>query len=316
MKIVVLDGYTLNPGDLSWDSLKALGDVTIYDRTPKELIIERAKDAQVLLVNKTPLDQETLMQLPKCQYIGAFSTGYNTIDINQAKKQHIVVTNIPGYSTKTVAQHTFALLLECTSLVGRHAQLVKAGKWQTSTDFTFYEDVMEIAGKTLGIIGYGAIGKQVAIIGKAFGCELLIYDKGRTNQDGIGLKTDLATVLKQSDFISLHVPLNTQTQHLINKETLALTKDGLILINTARGALVDEEALLEALNSGKVKAAGLDVLAVEPPKANHPLIDHPKTIITPHMAWAAKAARLRCYTMAVDNLEGFIKGTIKNQVNQ
>lgn len=316
MKIVVLDGYTCNPNDLSWDMFEKLGELTVYDRTKPNEVLQRAKDADVLITNKTVLNKEIISQLTLVKYIGVIATGYNVVDVAAAKEKGIVVTNVPGYSTASVAQHVFSLLLEITARVGHHDQTVKSGRWSSSLDFCYWNyPLMELADKTFGVLGYGRIGKQTAVIAKAFGMNVIAYDRGRTNHDGIVEKVSLPQLFTQSDIISLHVPLSDDTREIINKNSLSMMKEGVILINTSRGPLINESDLAQALLSKKVKAAGLDVLTQEPPAADNPLIPLDNCLITPHIAWAPIEARERLLHIAADNLKKFQEGIEQNRVN-
>lgn len=316
MKIVVLDGYTCNPNDLSWDMFEKLGELTVYDRTKPNEVLQRAKDADVLITNKTVLNKEIISQLTLVKYIGVIATGYNVVDVAAAKEKGIVVTNVPGYSTASVAQHVFSLLLEITARVGHHDQTVKSGRWSSSVDFCYWDyPLMELANKTFGVLGYGRIGKQTAVIAKAFGMNVIAYDRGRTNHDGIVEKVSLPQLFTQSDIISLHVPLSDDTREIINKNSLSMMKEGVILINTSRGPLINESDLAQALLSKKVKAAGLDVLTQEPPAADNPLIPLDNCLITPHIAWAPIEARERLLHIAADNLKKFQEGIEQNRVN-
>lgn len=316
MKIVVLDGYTCNPNDLSWDMFEDLGELTVYDRTKPSEVLERTKDADVLLTNKTVLNKEMILQLVHVKYIGVLATGYNVVDVATAKEKGIIVTNVPGYSTDSVAQHVFSLLLEITTRVGHHDQTVKSGRWSDNADFCYWDyPLMELAHKTFGVLGYGRIGKQTAVIAKAFGMNVIAYDRGRTNHDGIVEKVSLAQLFARSDIISLHVPLSEDTREIINKNSLSMMKDGVILINTSRGPLINESDLAQALKSKKVKAAGLDVLTQEPPAADNPLIPLDNCLITPHIAWAPIEARERLLHIAAENLKKYQEGIEQNRVN-
>lgn len=314
MKIVVLDGYTLNPGDLSWEPLEKLGDLTVYDRTSnnledKDLIIERAKDAEIIFTNKTPINKEIICNLPKLKYIGVLATGYNIIDVEYAKGKGIVVTNTPNYGTEAVAQMTFALLLEMCNHVGEHTEAVFDGKWSESRDFCFWtKSLIELSGKTLGIIGYGSIGQNVGEIGKAFGMNILAtantpkYDL----EDEKMKYVELDELLSKSDVISLHCPLFESNEGMINKDSISKMKDGVMIVNTARGGLIVEEDLANALNQGKVAGAGLDVVSVEPIKEDNPLLKAKNCIITPHIAWASRESRQRLLNIAVNNFEMYL----------
>ncbi len=316
MKIVILDGYTCNPHDLSWGMFEKLGELTVYDRSKPSEVLQRVKDADVLLTNKTVLNKEIISQLTLVKYIGVLATGYNVVDVAAAKEKGIVVTNVPGYSTASVAQHVFSLLLEITARVGHHDQTVKSGRWSNSVDFCYWDyPLMELAHKTFGVLGYGRIGKQTAVIAKAFGMNVIAYDRGRTNHDGIVEKVSLAQLFTRSDIISLHVPLSDDTREIINKNSLSMMKEGVILINTSRGPLINESELAQALISKKVKAAGLDVLTQEPPTIDNPLIPLENCMITPHIAWAPIEARERLLHIAADNIKKFQEGIEQNRVN-
>jgi glycerate dehydrogenase len=316
MKIVILDAYTLNPGDLSWDNIRELGDLEIYDRTPSELIYERSKDADILFTNKTPLNEETLRRLPKVKYIGVMATGYNIVDIAAAKGCGITVTNVPDYATEAVAQHVFALLLELTTHVGHHNAEVQKGRWSSCADFTFWDyPLMELSGKTFGVLGYGRIGKATARIALAFGMRVIAYDRGRTGQDGFVNKVSLDELFAQSDILSLHVPLSSDTKEIVNADNIAKMKDGVILINTSRGPLIDEPALAMALKSKKVGAAALDVVSKEPIVADHVLLGIPNCIFTPHIAWAPFESRKRLMACVEDNVKAYLAGHTINRVN-
>lgn len=314
MKIVVLDGYTLNPGDLSWEELKDLGECTVHERTPADKLFKRAAGAQILLTNKVILDRELMEQLPDLEYIGVLATGYNVVDMEAARDKGVVVTNVPAYGTDSVAQHVFALLLELVSGVGRHDEAVRAGKWSRSPDFCFSEISMtELAGLTFGIVGYGAIGKAVAKVAEAFGMRVIVHTRTPGTKDGI-LYADLDTVLKESDIVSLHCPLSPDTENLVNSSRLILMKNTAILINTSRGPLVDEKALAGALNTGQIAGAALDVLSTEPPPDSNPLLTAPNCILTPHIAWATRAARKRLMDTVVGNVRAWISGQPINLV--
>ena len=322
MKIVVLDGYILNPGDLTWEGLESLGDTVVYDRTSYDskdidLIIERSKDAEAILINKTPITREILDDLPNLKYIGVLATGYNVVDIEAAKEKGIVVTNIPTYGTDAVAQMVFALLFELTNHVAEHNRAVKEGQWSTKPDWCFWnKPLMELSGKTIGIIGYGRIGQSVGQVARAFGMEVLANaNKPRRELENENMKyVELDELYKSSDIISLHCPLTEDTRGMINKDSITQMKDGVIIINTSRGPLIVEEDLSEALSTGKVKGAGLDVVNVEPIQLDNPLLKQDNCIITPHIAWAPKETRSRLMDIAVENLKGFIEGNPINIV--
>ena len=318
MEIVVLDGYTLNPGDLSWDGLRILGDMTVYDRTPREQIIERSREANIILTNKTVLDAEVLKSLSHLKYIGVLATGYNAVDTDAASQMGIIVTNIPSYGTYSVAQLTFALILELCHHVQRQSDLVVNGKWSRSMDFTFSDyPLIELASKTLGIIGFGNIGKKVSEIASAFGMKILAYDKIYPGQMGFENVTivSLQDLLSDSDIITLHCPLTDETAGLINIDTLRKMKRTAFLINTSRGQIIVEKDLAEALDAGIIAGAGLDVLSVEPPPFDNPLLKARNCIITPHIAWATHESRSRLMNIAVDNIKAFLAGSPVNIVN-
>jgi glycerate dehydrogenase len=316
MKIVVLDGYTLNPGDLSWAELRALGTCEVHDRTPPAQVLERAAGAQILLTNKTVLSAETIARLPNLRYLGVLATGYNVVDLAAAQQRGIPVTNIPDYGTPAVAQMTSALLLELTHHVAHHAQTVRAGRWSRSADFCYWDfPLTELAGSTLGLVGLGRIGQAVAQIGLAFGMNVRAHDCAPPAAPPAGVElVSLETLFRQSDVLSLHCPLTPQTKGLVNRERLAWLKPTALLINTARGPLVDEAALAEALNSGRLAGAGLDVLSVEPPPPDNPLLTARNCLITPHIAWATCAARNRLMSVAVANIRAFLEGRPQNVV--
>ncbi|ULL14873.1 D-2-hydroxyacid dehydrogenase [Paenibacillus sp. H1-7] len=319
MKIVVLDGYTLNPGDLTWDELIKLGDVTVFDRSPHDKILERSQGAQVLLTNKTPLSATTLQQLPDLQYIGVLATGYDVIDVNAAASQHIVVANIPYYGTDSVAQFVFALLFELCHQVGLHAKSVQQGAWTASPDWCYWKtQLVELSGKTMGIIGSGRIGMQAARIANTLGMKVIALNRrGETDREvpfnGFQWVSKDA-LFRNSDVISLHCPLTKETEGIINKSHLELMKSNAFLINTARGKLVIESDLAHSLNERTIAGAALDVLSSEPPAPNNPLLHAPNCIITPHIAWATREARGRLLQTAVDNVRSFLEGNPQNIV--
>jgi len=314
MKIVVLDGYTLNPGDLSWDALNRLGECVVHDRTAPDQLVERVTGARVLLTNKVVLDRGTMELLSDLAYIGVQATGYNVVDLEAARDRGIVVTNVPAYGTDSVAQHVFALLLELVSGVGRHDEAVRAGKWSRSPDFSFNEVSMtELAGLTMGVVGHGAIGKAVTRIAEAFNMKVIVHT--RTRERGSPIKyVDLETLFSESDIVSLHCHLTPETKGLVNGERLQLMKATSFLINTSRGPVVDEQALAEALHTGQIAGAGLDVLTVEPPPEGNPLFRTRNCIITPHIAWATRAARKRLMDTAVGNVRAWMEGRPVNVV--
>ncbi len=320
MKIVVLDGYTENPGDLSWEELEKLGDVTVYDRssrTDEDEAIARIGEAEIVITNKTPITKKILDACPSIRYIGLLSTGYNIADYVYAREKGIPVTNVPGYGTDTVAQYTFALLLEICHHVAHHSEAVYAGRWEKCEDFCFWDfSQIELAGKTMGIIGFGRIGQKVGTIAKAFGMKVLAYSPHEYKSGrAIGTYVSLDTLLAESDIISLHCPLFPETEGLINRETIDKMKDGAILLNTGRGQLVVEQDLADALNSGKLAAAAMDVVSTEPIEGDNPLLGAKNCIITPHIAWAAKEARQRIMDCVVSNLKAYLKGEPENVVN-
>ena len=317
MKIAVLDGFCLNPGDLQWVAIEALGETVVYDRTSRDEVIERAKDADVVLTNKTIIKKETMQQLPKLKYIGVLATGYNVVDIEAAREQGIVVTNIPAYSTDSVVQNVFAHILNIANQVAHHSVAVKAGRWTSSRDFSFWDmSLMELSGKTMGLVGLGNIGMATAKVAHAFGMKVIaMTSKTKEELPDFITSVDKEVLMSTSDIISLHCPLNDETRNIINKQSLELMKPTAILINTGRGPLIDEQALADALNSGQLFAAGLDVLSSEPPKADNPLLDARNCYITPHIAWATFEARQRLMKIATDNLQAFAQGKLVNVVN-
>ena len=317
MKIVILDGYALNPGDLSWECLKRFGDVTVYDRTPAELIIPRIGDAEIILLNKTPITDKTLAACPSVKLICVLATGYNVVDCDAAKKRGIPVCNVPAYGTAAVAQFTFSLLLELCNAVGHHSDSVHKGDWCRSIDFCYWQTPqMELAGKTMGIIGFGRIGRAVGIIAKAFGMRVIAYNRSRcTEGEAIGEYVDLDTLFRQSDIISLHCPMTPQTEGIINASSIAKMKDGAILLNTARGQLVIEEDLAAALAAGKLRGAAVDVVTKEPMEATNPLLNAPNCIITPHMAWSPVESRQRIMDCTVNSIQAYMDGNPVNTVN-
>ena len=320
MKIVNLDSYALNPGDLDWSPLKELGDCTFYDRTPvndDNEILKRIGDAEIVLTNKTPLDEHVISTAPNLKYIGVTATGYNVIDTEAATKANIPVTNIPTYGTDAVAQFTFALLLEITSHVGLHNQLVHDGRWSSNPDFTFWaKPLMELQGKTLGLIGFGSIAKKVAEIGHAFSMNIIFYNhRPKTDLPNYVKQVSLEELYQQSDIISLHVPQTPETTEMINQEAISQMKDGVILINTARGGLISEKDVADALNDGKIAAAGVDVVQKEPIPTDSPLLSAKNCYITPHIAWAPRETRNRLLGIVVDNLQAFLNGKKLNVVN-
>ena len=319
MKIVVLDGYTLNPGDISWVGLEALGEVTVYDRTKPEEVVERIGDAEVVYTNKTPITRDTLDQCGNIRFIGVLATGYNIIDIEAAKEKGIPVSNIPTYGTAAVSQFAIALLLELCHHIGEHSDAVKNGEWTSNPDWCFWKyPLVELAGKTMGIVGFGRIGQDTGKIAQALGMKVLAFDAYRRPE--LESETchyaDLDTLLAESDVISLHCPLFPDTEGIINKDTIAKMKTGVMIINDSRGPLIVEEDLRDALNSGKVAGAALDVVSTEPIKMDNPLLSAKNVILTPHIAWAPKESRQRLMDIAVENLQCFVDGAPQNVVNK
>ncbi|MCX7425920.1 MAG: D-2-hydroxyacid dehydrogenase [Planctomycetia bacterium] len=317
MRIVVLDGYTLNPGDLSWDGLDALGFLEVYDRSAPKDTVARAADAEVVLTNKTVLDREVLEQLPKLKYVGVLATGYNVVDVDAARERKIPVTNVPTYGTRSVAQMVFAHLLNLTQRIGHHAHAVREGRWTASIDFCFWDyPLVELNSLVLGIVGFGRTGRATAEIAQAFGMKLLVHDAVEPTDLPNGSEAaELGHLFRHSDVVSLHCPLTPETEKLVNAERLALMKPSAFLINTSRGPVVDEAALADALNAERIAGAGLDVLCQEPPPADHPLLRAKNCYITPHVAWATKAARARLLDTAVENVKAFVDGKPQNVVN-
>ena len=314
-KIVVLDGYVLNPGDLSWKPLESLGSVTVYDRTPAEKIVERIADADIILTNKTPITRQTLLDCPSVKYVGALATGFNTIDIAAAKELGVAVTNVPAYSTDAVAQFTMALLLEVCHHVGEHSRGVMAGDWVRSIDFCYWQyPQIELAGKTFGIIGMGKIGQAAGKLADAFGMTVLYHAHHARELPYPATFCSLEDLLAQSDVISLHCPLTDETAAIINPHTISMMKKDAILLNTARGPLVDEQAVADALKEGKLTGYAADVVGREPMAADSPLLGAPRCILTPHIAWASHAARGRLMDVAIGNVFAFCEGKRQNRV--
>ena len=318
MKIVVLDGYTLNPGDLSWSGLEALGELTVYDRTPASEAAARIGDADIVLTNKCPVTARTVAVCPNLKFIGVLATGYNIVDIDAASRAGIAVTNVPAYGTDAVSQFTIALLLELCHHVGAHSDSVKSGDWESCPDWCYWNSpLIELAGKTMGIIGFGRIGQGTGRIAQAMGMRVLAFD-AHPNPD---LETDachyadLDTLLAQSDVIVLHCPLFPETEGIINRNTIAKMKDSVLIVNDSRGQLIVEEDLRAALNSGKVAGAAVDVVSTEPIRADNPLLHARNVIITPHIAWAPRESRQRLLEIAVGNLRAFLAGEVRNVVN-
>jgi glycerate dehydrogenase len=317
MRIIILDGYTLNPGDLSWDAFAALGELTVHERTPKAEIVSRAAGAEILLTNKTPLSADTIGQLPKLRYIGVLATGYNVVDTGAAAARGIPVTNVPEYGTASVVQMVFAHLLNLCNHVAEHGASVRTGAWSRSPDFCFWEHpLMELSGRTLGIVGAGRIGKAVARVAQAFGMRVLLSGRPGGEKEAAGFElTDLETLFRESDVVSLHCPLTDETRGLVNRDRLGLMKPGAFLINTSRGPLVVEEDLAAALDNGTIAGAGLDVLSTEPPAPDNPLLAARNCCITPHIAWATLDARRRLMQTAYENARVFLDGGRINVVN-
>ena len=321
MKIVVLDGYAANPGDLSWEELKQLGDLTIYDRTPQELVVERSLEAEAVLVNKVSLTRELIMQLPKLKYIGELATGYNNIDLEAARERGVIVTNIPAYSTMSVAQHVIALLLNVTNHVDEFARKNRNGRWSASPDFCYWDEPLcELSGKTMGIVGLGHIGQSVARLALCLGMKVIAVSSKPADKLPEGIdKVTMEQLLSQSDVISLHCPLVKDgpktTYHLVNAETLRMMKSKAILINTGRGPLVDEPAVAEALHNNQLAAYCADVTTEEPPHISNPLLREPHAYLTPHVAWATVEARQRLMDICVANVKALIEGNPINVVN-
>lgn len=317
MKIVILDGYAVNPGDLSWDCFRQFGEVVVYDRTELHETAERICDADIVMTNKTPITEALMGICPRLKLICVLATGYNVVDCEAAKSRGIPVCNVPDYSTNSVAQFTFALLLELCHQVGHHSHVVHKGAWSACPHFCFWDTPqMELAGKTIGIIGFGRIGRAVGRIARAMGMEVLAYSRSRNPEgEAIGRYVDLDTLLSCSDIVSLHCPLTPQTTGIINADTLSKMKDGAILLNTARGPLLNEQDVADALKSGKLLGAGVDVVSYEPIDKDNPLLTAPNCIITPHMAWAPLESRKRILSCTTASIEGFLAGTPVNTVN-
>jgi glycerate dehydrogenase len=316
MNIVILYGFTLNPGDLSWEDLQSLGTCAIYDRTSPAELTRRAAAADILLTNKTELTAGHIQNLPRLKYIGALATGTNVVDLAAARARGIPVTNVPTYGTKSVAQMTFALLLELAHHTGHHAQTVREGRWTRSTDWCYWDSpLVELDELTLGLVGLGRIGRAVSELGAAFGMKVLAFDPAAGAAPAFVRMVELDALFRESDVVSLHCPLTPQTANLVNASRLALMKPTAFLLNTSRGPLVDELALAEALNSGRIAGAAMDVLAKEPPPADNPLLTAKNCILTPHLAWATRAARSRLMKIAVENVRAFLQGKPQNVVN-
>jgi glycerate dehydrogenase len=317
MRIVVLDGYCLNPGDLSWDALRAFGDVEVYDRTPADQVETRAKGAALVLTNKTPLSADALASLPELRYIGVLATGYNVVDVAAANARGITVCNIPTYGTASVAQFVFALLLELCHHVGMHSDAVRAGEWSRNPDWCFWKSpLVELAGKTMGFVGFGRIGRATARIADALGMKVIANDAVETDAPTyIGFRwAGVEELLRDSDVVSLHVPLFPETKHMINARSLELMKPSAFLINTSRGPLVQDQDLADALNAGRIAGAALDVLSVEPPAETNPLLTAKHCLVTPHIAWATLEARARLMEIAMANISAFLNGNPQNVI--
>ena len=316
MKIVVLDGFTLNPGDISWAELESLGDCEIHERTAPTDVIRRAAHAEILLTNKTEIMHHQLQALPRLRYIGVTATGTNVVDLAAARERNIAVSNVPAYGTRSVAQTTLALLLELTQHVGHHAQTVRESRWSRSLDWCYWDmPLIELDGLVLGIVGHGRIGQAVGALGRALGMSVLACARNKQPASAFVNFVDLETLFRQSDVVSLHCPLNIETKELVNVERLSWMKPSAFLLNTSRGQLIEEQALADALNAGRIAGAGLDVLASEPPPAEHPLLRAKNCIITPHLAWATRGARLRLMKVGVENVRAFLSGRPQNIVN-
>ena len=318
MKLVILDGNALNPGDMSWDCFRVFGEVTVYPRTEgKQTVISRLAGADIVLLNKVPIDADILDACPSVKLICCLSTGYNVVDIQAARRRNIPVCNVPAYSTASVSQFTFALLLELCHRIGHHDQTVHAGKWTAHPDFCYWDTPQtELAGKTMGIIGFGRIGQAVGRIAGAMGMKVLAYSRSRRPEgEQIAAYVDLDTLLSSSDVISLHCPLFPETENLINTQTIAKMKDGAILLNTSRGPVINEQAVADALKSGKLQGAAVDVVSQEPIRADNPLLTAPNCIITPHMAWAPTEARQRILDVTMNNIRGYLSNAPVNVVN-
>ncbi|BAP61082.1 D-isomer specific 2-hydroxyacid dehydrogenase [Methanococcus maripaludis KA1] len=318
MKIVVLDGYAMNSGDLSWENLKKLGEVSIYDRTLESEVVERISDSEIVITNKVIIGKEVFEKCKNIKYVGVTATGYNVVDTNLAKELGVTVTNVPAYSTDSVAQLVFSFILEHCQNVFKYTESVKSGDWVNSKDFSYQKfPIIELAGKSLGIIGFGAIGKKVAEIGNAFGMNVLVNTRSPSKTDEINVNfVSKEEIFKNSDFLTLHCPLNEETDKIVNEKTLNLMKKSAILINTGRGGLVNEKDLANALNLEKIAGAGLDVLSTEPPKEDNPLLNAKNTYITPHVAWASYEARKRLMDVTINNVKSFIDGNPINVVNK
>lgn len=317
MKIVVLDGFALNPGDLSWDSLKMLGDCRIYERTSPDEVYDRISEAELIITNKVVISESLMSRLPLLKYIGVTATGFNVVDVQAASHHNITVTNIPAYSTNSVAQQVFAHILNVTNRIELHSKSVRSGEWTCNPDFSYWKTPQtELSGKTLGIVGFGQIGRQVASLAQAFGMNVIFHNRSAIQDVPEGMhQFKLSDVFERSDFVSLNCPLTPENSAFVNRELLQTMKPTTVLINTGRGGLINEYDLAEALNSGQIAAACLDVLSTEPPSVENPLISAKNCFITPHIAWATLEARQRLMNITVENLGKFISGEIQNKVN-
>jgi glycerate dehydrogenase len=316
MNIVVLDGFTLNPGDLTWEELASLGPCAVYDRTPPAQVVRRAADAEIVLTNKTELGADHLERLPRLKYIGVLATGTNVVDLRAARARGIPVTNVPTYGTKAVAQMTFALILELAHHVGHHSRTVREGRWTKSVDWCYWDyPLIELDGLTLGIVGFGRIGRAVGELGAAFGLQVLACDPAAAAAPTAVRLVELEAIFRESDVVSLHCPLTPQTARLVNAQRLSLMKPTAFVINTSRGPLVDEPALAAALNAGRIAGAAVDVLSREPPPPDNPLLAAKNCLITPHLAWATRAARARLMKIALENVRAFLQGKPQHVVN-
>lgn len=307
-RIVILDAECANPGDLSWEGLRALGELVVYDVTPESEVTSRAAGATVAITNKTILSRTTFEALPELRFVSVLATGVNVVDLAAARDHGVLVSNVPGYSAPSAAQHTIALLLELTTRVGEHARGVREGRWARSRNFSYWDgELIELEGRTLGLVGYGAIARRVATIARALGMDILVHTRS-PGQDGDVRFVDKETLFRASDVVSLHCPLTDQTRHFVDAQALAWMKPTAFLLNTSRGPVVDERALAEALHSGRIAGAALDVLSTEPPPPDHPLVNAPRCWITPHIAWATRAARARLIDATVENVRAFLEG--------
>lgn len=316
MKITALDGYAANPGDVSWDAIKALGDFTVYDRTPPQSVVERIADSDIILLNKIQITREIVAKCPALKYIGVLATGYNVVDTAACHEKGIVVTNIPSYSTDAVAQHVFAFILEFANRVAAHSDSVHKGDWIKNPDFCYWlSPLTELAGKTLGIFGFGNIGQKVAKIAHAFGMNVIVHVHSKTSFTGGEKTVTTEELFRQADYLTLHAPMTSETANLVNEKTLALMKPTAILINTARGGLVDEQAVRAALDGKKIAGYAADVVLQEPMSAQNPLYQAPNCLLTPHIAWAPKETRERLLGIAAENIKAFLAGKPQNVVN-